>query len=101
MSPLEIVILVMGIVLGLIAVALVTCVLLQSGKEKSLSSSIAGGSESFFGGSKSKSKDKVLSRITTVLAIVFFVLVVVLYVVVAVMTNSIPNASLPFENLFK
>ena len=101
MSPLEIVILVMGIILGLLAVALVTCVLLQSGKEKSLSSSIAGGSESFFSGSKSKSKDKTLSLITTILAIVFVVLVVALYVVVAVMTDKIPSADLPFENLFK
>ena len=80
MGALEIV---LGIFATVIAVALIICVLMQSGKEKSLSGSIAGGTESFFAKGKAKTKDKILGRVTTVLAIVFVVLVVVLYLVVA------------------
>ena len=75
---------VLGVILCVMAAVLVTCVLLQSGKEKSLSGTIAGAGESFFSKSKGKTKEKMLSRITTAMAIVFVVLVVVLYVVSSV-----------------
>ena len=81
MTPVEIV---FGVILCVMAVALVTCVMLQSGKEKSLSGTIAGAGESFFSKSKGKTKEKMLSRITTLMAIVFVILVVVLYVVSSV-----------------
>ena len=74
----------LGIVIIVLAVALIACVLAQSGKDKSLSGSIAGSStESFFSKGKGQSKDKILSRITTVLSFVFVVLTVVLYILVA------------------
>ena len=73
----------LGIVLCVLAVVLIACVLLQSGKDKRLSGTIAGAGENFFGQGKAQSKDKVLSRITTVLSFVFVVLVVVMYIVVA------------------
>ncbi|MBR2293453.1 MAG: preprotein translocase subunit SecG [Clostridia bacterium] len=74
----------LGIVLCILAVALITCVLLQSGKDKSLSGSITGGAaESFFGNRKSKAKEKRLSHVTTALSFVFVILVVVMYIVVA------------------
>lgn len=75
---------VFGIILIVLAVALVVCVLLQSGKEKSLSSTIAGAGESFFSKNKGKSKDKMFSLITTILAVVFAILVVVMYVITSV-----------------
>ena len=75
---------VLGVILCLMAAVLVTCVLLQSGKEKSLSGTIAGAGESFFSKSKGKTKEKMLSRITTLIAIAFVILVVVLYVVSSV-----------------
>ena len=73
----------MGIALLVMAVFLVIAVLMQSGKDKRLSGSIAGGTETFFGKTKSKSFDKILARITTVVAILFGVLVVAMYVVVS------------------
>ena len=73
----------LGIVLCVLAVILIVCVLLQSGKEKSLSGSIAGAGESFFNQGKSRAKDKILSRVTTILSFVFVILVVVMYMVVA------------------
>ncbi len=80
MGPLEIA---LGIVVIVLAVFLITFVLLQSGKDKRLSGTIAGAGETFFAKGKSKTKDKILARITTVLGFVFVVLVVVLYIAVA------------------
>ena len=75
---------VLGVILCVMAAVLITCVLLQSGKEKSLSGTIAGAGESFFGRNKGKTKEKMLSRITTLMAVIFVILVVVLYVVSSV-----------------
>lgn len=80
MGPLEII---LGIVLIIMAVVLVACVLLQSGKDKRLSGTIAGAAETFFGKGKGKANDKKLSVATTIIGIAFTVLVVVLYIAVA------------------
>ena len=73
---------VIGIILIVAAVFLIIAVLLQSGKDKSLSGTIAGGSaETFYGKTKSNSKEQKLSRLTTVVAIVFVVLVLVSFVI--------------------
>lgn len=71
----------LGIALLVMAVFLVIAVLLQSGKESGLSGSIAGGSDNFFGKSKAKTMDRVLSKATFVVAIIFAILVVVTYAV--------------------
>ena len=72
------------IILCVLAVALVACVLCQSGKDKRLSGTIAGAAESFFGAGKSKTRDKILSRVTTILSFVFVVLALVTYIYVYV-----------------
>ena len=72
--------LVFGIIILLLTVILVTCVLLQSGKDKKLSGTITGGAETFFGKSNGKKNDKMLSRVTTLLAVVFAILAVVMYI---------------------
>ena len=69
----------LGIVLLVLAVALIALVLLQESKDTKLSSSIAGGSDTFFGKSKGASKDKILSLATTIVAIVFAVVVLAMY----------------------
>ncbi len=74
---------VLGIVIIVMALALVTLVLLQSGKDKRLSGTIAGAAETFFAKGKSKSRDKLLAKITTVLSFAFAIIVVVLYIAVA------------------
>ncbi len=77
---------VLGIIVTLLAVAVIVCVLMQSGKDKSLSSTITGGaSDSFFSKGKGKSKDKLFSRITTILTIVFAIVAVIM--VIYVMAN--------------
>ncbi len=71
---------VLGIILLVFALFLIVSVLMQHGKAKNMSGTIAGGAETFFGKTKGSTIDKMLSKITTVVAIVFTVLVVVVYV---------------------
>ena len=81
----EIAEIILGIVLMVLAVALTACVLLQSGKEKKLSSAITGSSDTFFSkGKGGQTKDKLLSRITTVLAVVFCLLAFAAVIVITV-----------------
>ena len=74
---------VLGIIIILMAVVLIALVLLQSGKDKRLSGTIAGAAETFFAKGKSKTRDKILAKITTVMSFVFVILVIVLYIAVA------------------
>jgi preprotein translocase subunit SecG len=73
---------ILGIVMLVLAVALIALVLLQQGKDKKLSGAIAGGSDTFYGKSKGADKDKKYSIATTLIAIVFVVIVVVMYLLV-------------------
>ncbi len=72
---------VIGTILIVLGVLLVAAVLLQSGKEKSLSGSISGMAESFLGKERGSRLDKLLDRFTLVGSIVFGVLAVVLYAI--------------------
>jgi preprotein translocase subunit SecG len=72
----------LGIALLVMAIFIVVAVLLQSGKEDGLSGSIAGGADTFFAKSKTKTLDKVLSKATLVVAILFAIIVVLMYAVV-------------------
>ena len=71
----------LGIILLVAAVFLVIAVLMQSGKDHNLSGTIAGGADTFFGKSKGKTIDKILSKVTTVVAILFVLLVIVVYII--------------------
>ena len=73
--------LVLGIILLVAALFLVIAVLMQHGKQKGLSGTIAGGAETFFGKQKGKTIDKILSKATTVVAICFVVIVIAMYAV--------------------
>ena len=78
MTTLEIV---LGIILLVGAVFLVVAVLMQHGKAKNLSGTIAGGAETFFGKTKGRAIDKVLSTVTSVVAVVFVLIVVAVYAI--------------------
>ena len=80
MGPIE---LIFGILLLVMAVALIVAVLFQSGKDKRLSGTIAGGAETFFGKEKGAKADKALSLATAIVSIVFVVVVVAMYIVVS------------------
>ena len=75
---------IIGGILIALAVVLAIVILMQTGKEEGLSSTIAGGaSDTFFGKSGGSSKDKILFRITVVGSIVFVILSVVLTILVS------------------
>ena len=82
MTGIEIATLVIGIILLVLAVALIALVLMQQGKDKNLSGAIAGGADTFFGKSKANDQNKLLSTATTVISIVFVGLVVAMYLFV-------------------
>ena len=73
----------LGIIIVALSIVVITFVLLQSGKDKRLSGSIAGVAETFFAKGKSKDRDKVFSTVTTILTIVLVVLIVVFGIIVA------------------
>ncbi len=73
---------VFGIVLILLALALIVLVLLQESNQQGLSGAISGGSsESFFGKNKGRTDEAKKAFITRVLAIAFMVLALVTVVV--------------------
>lgn len=70
-----------GIIILLVAVALVVTVVLQEGKNNGLSGAIAGGSaDTFLGKSKAATKQQNLARLTTVLAVAFVALVLAMHI---------------------
>lgn len=78
----------LGILLLVMSIFLVIAVLMQNGKSKRLSGSIAGGAETFFGKAKSRTIDAVLSKITTVVAILFVLTVIIVYVAFGSSTDN-------------
>ena len=70
--------LIFGIILLVLAVFLVVAVLLQQGKNNGLGA-ISGGNEGNYSNGKVMTKDRILSKITTVVAILFCVVVLVVF----------------------
>ncbi|MBQ7125197.1 MAG: preprotein translocase subunit SecG [Clostridia bacterium] len=71
-----------GIILIASALFLIVAVLLQSGKDKGLSGTVAGSSsDTYYGKNKGSSMDRFLSKATTVIAVIFVVLVFVSFII--------------------
>ena len=68
-----------GVALLVLSVALIALVLFQSGKDKKLSGTIAGGAETFFGKSKSTDYNKTLSIVTAIISAVFAIVAFVAF----------------------
>lgn len=70
------------VLLVIVSIALITVVLLQSGKSAGLSGAISGGAEQLFGKQKARGLDLILHRATIVLSVLFFLLtILVAYIV--------------------
>ena len=67
-------------VLLLAALFIIVAVTLQKSGDEGLSSTIAGGSDTYYGKDKSQSKEKLLGKWTLIVSIVFAVAVLVVYV---------------------
>lgn len=73
---------VIGIILIASAIFLIVAVLLQSGKDKGLSGALSGSSsDTFYGKNKGNTKERILSKATTVISVIFVVLVLVSFVI--------------------
>ena len=73
--------LIFGIILLVLAAALVVLVLLQSDSDSKLSGTIAGGADTFYGKTKGADKNKILTIATAAVGAVFAVLVLVMYLI--------------------
>ncbi len=84
---------VLGILLLVAAVFLVAVVLMQDSHEHGLGGAIAGSSsaDTFFGKTKGKTADKMLSRITGIVAVCFCVVVILMYIFQPDTTISVPT----------
>ena len=89
----DVVITIICSVMILMAIFLVIAVLMQSGKDNKLSGAIAGGAETFFGKTKGKTIDRVLSKATTIVSIIFVVLVLIVYVLSGIQNNNKVSSS--------
>lgn len=74
--------LILCIALIVLAVFLVVAVLMQSGKSNKLSGTITGASsDSFYGKTKGRTADAILSKLTAIVAVLFAILVIAVYVI--------------------
>ncbi|MBR6727428.1 MAG: preprotein translocase subunit SecG [Clostridia bacterium] len=72
---------VLGGALIFMSVILVLLVLMQTGKDKSLSGTISGGSaDTYYGKGKAQRRDKLLARLTIIAAVIFAILILVTFV---------------------
>ena len=74
---------VFGIIIIVMALAIVVAVMLQSGKDSQMSGVISGAADTFLGKERGSRLDKVLNKVTPILSGVFAVLVLVMYLVVS------------------
>ena len=77
----DVLMIVLGAILLVLAAALVALVLMQQDKGRKLSGAIAGGSDTFYGKNKTADKDKILSTITAIVAVVFVGIVIAMYLI--------------------
>lgn len=75
----EIVKIILSVLVIILSIGITALVLMQSGKGKELSSTIAGGNSSYLGNTKTNDKDKLLFKVTAVLAVVFILCVMGLF----------------------
>lgn len=72
---------VLGSLLVVLSAVLVVIVLLQNSKKRGLSGAISGSAgDSFYGKNQGQTKEKKLSRITTIFAIVYAVVAIATYI---------------------
>ena len=65
---------VLMIVYIIVCVALTVIVLMQEGKQAGLTGAISGGSDTYWGRNKGRSREGVLEKVTTVLAALFIII---------------------------
>ena len=75
MNTLTIIVAILDVI---VCIALIALVIMQEGDSKGMGA-ISGGSDTFYGKTKGRSKEAMLKKLTSVTAILFAVLTVILY----------------------
>lgn len=68
------------IIVSIVSVIMIIVVCLQEGKSAGLSSSISGGSDTYWSRNKGRSKEGRLEKITIIMTVIFFVVAILLNV---------------------
>ena len=92
---------ILAIILLVASIFLIVAVLIQQGKDARLSGSIAGSSsDTYYGKTKNRTRDKILSRITTIVAILFIVVVIVVYAIQTTDNTQNTEVGDQYDNVF-
>ena len=86
------------VLLVIISIALITLVVMQSGKSEGLSGAISGGAEQLFGKKKARGIDAVLNRATIIVSVIFFLLTfLIAYVFLCLIDMNLPSGTNQWE----
>lgn len=83
----EVLQIILGIILGILSIAIVVLVLFQQGHRAGINGAISGAAETFLSKNKARTADALFKRLTTICAIVFLILAVAATVVATVISK--------------
>ena len=78
---------ILGVILGILSIAITVLVLFQQGSRSGLNGAISGAAETFLSKNQARTADAFFKRLTTICAIVFFVLAIAATVVATVIAK--------------
>ena len=83
----EVLQIILGVILGILSIAIVVLVLFQQGSRAGLNGAISGAAETFLSKNKARTADAFFKRLTAICAIVFFVLAIAATVVATIIAK--------------
>ncbi len=83
----EVLQIILGVILGILSIAITVLVLFQQGSRAGLNGAISGAAETFLSKNKARTADAFFKRLTTISAIVFFVLAIAATVVATIIAK--------------
>lgn len=78
---------ILGIILGVLSIAIVVLVLFQQGSRSGISGAISGAAETFLSKNKARTADAFFKRLTTISAIIFFIFAIAATVVATIIAK--------------
>lgn len=83
----EVLQIILGVILGILSLAIIVLVLFQQGHRSGISGAISGAAETFLSKNKARTADALFKRLTAICAIAFFVIAVAATVVATVIAK--------------
>ena len=78
---------ILGVILGILSIAIVILVLFQQGSRAGIQGAISGAAETFLSKNKARTADAFFKRLTAICAIIFFILAIAATVVATVIAK--------------